>query len=41
MKGFVAACLAAVPDFQAKPLLRPLHLFISYDEEVAAPARSG
>ncbi len=33
MKGFVAACLAAVPDFQAKPLQRPLHLFISYDEE--------
>jgi acetylornithine deacetylase len=34
MKGFVAACLAAVPDFQALPLLRPLHLFISYDEEI-------
>jgi acetylornithine deacetylase len=34
MKGFVAACLAAVPDFQARPLLRPLHLFISYDEEI-------
>jgi acetylornithine deacetylase len=34
MKGFVAACLAAVPDFQARTLVRPLHLFISYDEEV-------
>jgi acetylornithine deacetylase len=34
MKGFVSACLAAVPDFKAKPLARPLHLFISYDEEV-------
>jgi acetylornithine deacetylase len=34
MKGFVASCLAAVPDFQVLPLLRPLHLFISYDEEV-------
>jgi acetylornithine deacetylase len=34
MKGFVAACLAAVPDFKTKPLVRPLHLFISYDEEV-------
>jgi acetylornithine deacetylase len=34
MKGFVASCLAAVPDFQARPLLRPLHLFISFDEEV-------
>ncbi len=34
MKGFVASCLAAVPDFQARGLARPLHLFISYDEEV-------
>ena len=34
MKGFVASCLAAVPDFQARSLVRPLHLFISYDEEV-------
>jgi acetylornithine deacetylase len=34
MKGFVAACLAAVPDFQAMPLVRPLHLFITYDEEI-------
>jgi acetylornithine deacetylase len=34
MKGFVAACLSAVPDFQARKLVRPLHLFISYDEEV-------
>nr|WP_294523546.1 acetylornithine deacetylase [uncultured Rhodopila sp.] len=33
MKGFVASCLAAVPDFQALGLLRPLHLLISYDEE--------
>ena len=33
MKGFVASCLAAVPDFLARPLRRPLHLFISYDEE--------
>src|SRR3984885_6560374 len=34
MKGFVSACLAAVPDFASKKLARPLHLFISYDEEV-------
>jgi acetylornithine deacetylase len=34
MKGFVAACLAAVPDLQSRPLTRPVHLFISYDEEV-------
>jgi acetylornithine deacetylase len=34
MKGFVAACLAAVPDLQGRKLVRPLHLLISYDEEV-------
>jgi acetylornithine deacetylase len=34
MKGFVAASLAAVPEFKALGLARPLHLFISYDEEV-------
>jgi acetylornithine deacetylase len=34
MKGFVAACLAAIPDLQALPMVRPLHLLISYDEEV-------
>jgi acetylornithine deacetylase len=34
MKGFVAACLAAVPDIKVRDLARPLHLFISYDEEV-------
>ena len=34
MKGFVASCLAAVPDLKALDLLRPVHLFISYDEEV-------
>jgi acetylornithine deacetylase len=34
MKGFVSACLAAVPDLKARNLARPLHLFISYDEEV-------
>src|SRR5208282_2750880 len=33
MKGFVAACLAAVPQMRARTLARPLHLFISYDEE--------
>ncbi|MSO91550.1 MAG: acetylornithine deacetylase [Acetobacteraceae bacterium] len=34
MKGFVAASLAAVPELMARDLARPLHLFISYDEEV-------
>jgi len=33
MKGFVAACLAAVPDIAAMDLKRPVHLFITYDEE--------
>ncbi len=34
MKGFVASCLAAVPDLKAAALVRPVHLFISFDEEV-------
>jgi acetylornithine deacetylase len=34
MKGFVASFLAAVPDIQARKLAKPLHLFVSYDEEV-------
>ncbi|WEX89687.1 acetylornithine deacetylase [Sinorhizobium garamanticum] len=33
MKGFLAAALAAVPRLVNKPLLRPLHLAFSYDEE--------
>ncbi len=34
MKGFVACCLAAVPDMLAGNLKKPLHLAFSYDEEV-------
>lgn len=34
MKGFIACILAAVPHFLAQPLAQPLHLAISYDEEV-------
>lgn len=34
MKGFVACCLAMVPDFVAADLRRPVHLALSYDEEV-------
>src|SRR3954451_17856024 len=34
MKRFVASCLAAVPDLQGRKLAQPVHLFISYDEEV-------
>jgi acetylornithine deacetylase len=34
MKGFVACCLAAVPDMLAHKLKQPIHLALSYDEEV-------
>jgi acetylornithine deacetylase len=34
MKGFLACCLAALPEITAKPLARPVHLAFSYDEEV-------
>lgn len=34
MKGFLAACLAAAPDMAAATLKRPIHLALSYDEEV-------
>ena len=34
MKGFLACCLAAVPAMRAAPLVRPIHLALSYDEEV-------
>lgn len=34
MKGFIAACLAAVPAWRGLKLRRPIHLALSYDEEV-------
>jgi len=34
MKGFLACCLAAVPDMVAAELAVPIHLAFSYDEEV-------
>ncbi|MGO4004028.1 acetylornithine deacetylase [Pseudomonas fluorescens] len=34
MKGFIASVLAAVPMFLAADLRRPVHLALSYDEEV-------
>lgn len=34
MKGFVAVCLGMVPQMQAQPLKKPIHLAFSYDEEV-------
>ena len=41
MKGFVASCLAAVPDLASTPLLRPIHLLISYNEEVDCAGARG
>ncbi|MCP8938470.1 acetylornithine deacetylase [Alsobacter sp. SYSU M60028] len=34
MKGFLACCLAALPEIASGPLRRPVHLAFSYDEEV-------
>lgn len=34
MKGFLAAALALVPEMAAAPLAVPIHLALSYDEEV-------
>ncbi|MBS7541030.1 acetylornithine deacetylase [Ancylobacter lacus] len=34
MKGFIATCLALVPEMVARPLATPIHLLVSYDEEI-------
>jgi acetylornithine deacetylase len=34
MKGFVACCLAAAPQWGKAQLKRPIHLALSYDEEI-------
>jgi acetylornithine deacetylase len=34
MKGFIAVALALAPSFKAMKLARPLHLCLSYDEEI-------
>ena len=34
MKGFIALCLALVPEMQARPLKVPIHFAFSYDEEL-------
>ena len=41
MKGFVAAALALVPEFQTMPLAAPVHLALSYDEEVGCKGVPG
>ncbi len=34
MKGYLACCLAAVPEMVAGPLATPIHLSFSHDEEI-------
>ncbi|MEO1794751.1 MAG: acetylornithine deacetylase [Pseudomonadota bacterium] len=34
MKGYIACILAAVPEWAAAPLRQPIHILLSYDEEV-------
>jgi acetylornithine deacetylase len=34
MKGFLACVLASVPTFKARALKEPIHIILSYDEEV-------
>jgi acetylornithine deacetylase len=34
MKGFDALCLAMIPEFQQAHLKRPIHILLSYDEEI-------
>jgi acetylornithine deacetylase len=41
MKGFIACILAAAPAFAAARLSRPLHIALSYDEEVGCRGAPG
>ncbi|WP_029002397.1 acetylornithine deacetylase [Azorhizobium doebereinerae] len=34
MKGFLAVCLGMVAEMKARPLAKPIHFAISYDEEI-------
>ncbi len=34
MKGFLACVLSMVPEFAAMDLRRPIHVALSYDEEI-------
>jgi acetylornithine deacetylase len=34
MKGFDALCLAMIPEFREARLTRPIHIMLSYDEEI-------
>jgi acetylornithine deacetylase len=41
MKGFIASALALIPQFQAMPLAAPVHLALTYDEEVGCKGVPG
>jgi acetylornithine deacetylase len=41
MKGFIATTLALVPEFKLMPLAAPVHLALSYDEEVGCKGVPG
>jgi acetylornithine deacetylase len=41
MKGFIATALALVPEFQVMPLAAPVHLALTYDEEVGCKGVPG
>ena len=41
MKGFLACALALVPEFRNHQLSRPIHLALSYDEEVGCRGARG
>ncbi len=38
MKGFIACCLAALPDMVKAPLKKPIYFAFSYDEEIGCLA---
>ena len=41
MKGFAATVLSKVPDFKSSDLKRPIHIALSYDEEIGCLAAPG
>jgi acetylornithine deacetylase len=41
MKSFLATAMALVPEFQARPLKHPVHIALSYDEEVGCTGVGG
>jgi acetylornithine deacetylase len=41
MKAFDAVCLAMIPEFQKVRLTRPIHILLSYDEEITCRGALG